>query len=175
MLVDSLWLVVSVATWLTPLPQHAEGRLVRYGPQYLVEANAEFRGYDLSPYRDRCGLAAMSPADLGRILWLRLPGGEWYGPCLVVDVAMRKHFYTYVQEYQEIVEVGDRQRKLLGDWPSSAWGEVFVGRCPPRLGQPILYRLTDVRQGGPHSSFYPYPAQEIPARCSCVERDYYAD
>ena len=166
MTLHTAWLIVSVITWLTPLPTHAQGRLVRYGPQWLIEANAEFRSYDLAPYRDRCGLAVMSPADLGKIVWVRLPGEAWYGPCLAVDVAMRKHFYQYVEVYREVAELGDQQRRLLGNWPASTWGEVFVGACPPApsAGQPQPYRLAQIQEGGPHASFYPYPPQQRPRR-----------
>ena len=165
-------LMITVQTWLTPLPQYAQGKLVYYGRQYLVEANAEYRNYDLSYYRDRCGGSAMSPADLGKIWWFRLdsePSG-WYGPCLFVDVAARQHFRYYVQGVEEIVEIGDPQRKMLGDFGSQMWGVVWVGRCPPSSieYEPSRYDLTvewDRYPYEPTPSFYPYQAQELPMQC----------
>lgn len=46
-------LIITVASWLTPSPRYARGLIVNYGDQSLIEANALYRGYDLSPYPNR--------------------------------------------------------------------------------------------------------------------------
>lgn len=159
--------------WLTPLPQHAEGKLVYYGSQALVEANADWHSYDLSPYRDRCGGALMSPANLGHIFWVRVPGRNWYGPCLSVDVAQRSHFYDYVYRVKDIAEVASNIRDLYG-FVHGINGEVWVGACPPLdRSQPEPYLPPISWDFAPFErtpSFYPYPPQELPVRCGPVVR-----
>ena len=165
-------LIITVSTWLTPMPQHAAGKIGYYGPQYLAEANADFHGYDLAPYIDRCGLAVMSPADLGKIVWLRAGDSEWYGPCLGVDVAQRVHFYDYVTRIGELVEVPQSVREHFGfEWVVT--GEVWVGACPPgRVTQPESYaELVTQTATWDHApfertpSFAPYPPQQWPEDC----------
>ena len=113
----------------------------------------------------------MSPSDLGRLVWIRTQAGEWYGPCLSVDVARRTDFIMYVNDLHEIAEVSDSVRALFG-FESSIMGEAWVGACPPHsdsVAQP--YRVeprytTDLR----HESFYPYPAQQWPEDCKMRAR-----
>lgn len=157
-------LVVTVSSWLTPLPQHAAGKLVYYGPQYLSEANADYRGYDLSPYWNRCGVAVMSPADLGRMVWVRKPGGEWLGPCLAVDVAARIHFARAVWYVGEIVDVPKSVRDALG-FEFGMPGEAWIGQCPQE-GEAQAYDPPKVfvDEVGPNPNFV-YPPQELPASC----------
>lgn len=169
---ESNWLaiVVTLFAWMTPLPQHAQGKLVYYGPQYLSEANAEFRGYDLAPYWQRCGVAVMSPADLGRTVWLRVDGGEWIGPCLAVDVAARIHFARAVWYVREIVEVPQSVRDLLG-FENGVPGYTWIGACPPAVSDlppaeaydPPLD--VDTLTPDARYSMFPYPPQELPAEC----------
>lgn len=160
--------VITIALWLTPVPAHAEGRLVVYGNQNLIEANAQFRGYDLAPYRERCGVSALSPADLGKIYWLR-PSSDspWYGPCLAVDVAKRTDFYTYVTELKEVAEI---PRWLATRWGAefSLRGEVAVSLCPPQYhsqARPYVLPPLELTNLHPHPSFYPYPPQQLPEPC----------
>lgn len=164
-----LSIIVTFATWNTPMPQHAAGKLVVYGPQYLVEANAEWHGYDLAPYTDRCGVSAMSPADLGRVIWMRLPGGAWYGPCLTVDVSKRSQFAYVVYYVGELVEVARPQAKRFG-FEYGAEGEVWVGLCPPDAeseAAPYAPPLeVDIYRPGKSYPMYPYPAQQWPVDCS---------
>jgi hypothetical protein len=161
-----LWLV-SVATWLSPMPQHSMGLLVNYGDQSYIEGNAEFRGYDLSHYPRRCGVASVTPSLLGRIVWVRRENTAWYGPCLVVDVMARHHFYDGVYVKHEILEVP----RWLCDWlgfQNGAQGYVWVGQHPPdrapgpaREHQPWL--TLDTGQDA-HPLFWPYPPQQLPVR-----------
>lgn len=156
--------------WLTPLPQHAQGKLVYYSEQWLFESVAEFRGYDLSPYHERCGIAAMSPADLGRIAWVRVDGQPWYGPCLVVDVADRAHFARAVYYIGEVAEVSGRVRELFG-FRSGADGYVWIGACPPALdalppAETYFPPLEiDTLEPERQYSMWPYPPQELPTGC----------
>ena len=160
-------LIVAITTWLTPSPAHAEGLLVRYCPADLVEQVAAFRGYDLSPYRDRCGVSLISPADLGRVVWLRVPGGEWYGPCLAMDAANRAHFHRIVYRNREVAEVPNALAARFG-FCCGAPGEIYIGRCPPDgAGEPREYR-PPLALDAPDSytpSMWPYPAQELPRQC----------
>lgn len=163
-------LLLALSVWMTPLPRHASGRLVWYGPQSLVELNATYRGYNLSLFRDRCGVAVMSPADLGKVIWLRLPGGEFYGPCLSIDVAGRDNFLHYVNDLNEVAEIATPTRAALGitDDPLNPLGEVYVGACPPEiLGTPLPYRVTpEYTTDSFHPSLYPYPPQAWPVSCA---------
>jgi len=110
------------------MPKHAEGLIGLYGPAYVAEANAIYRGYDLDPYA--CGLAVMSPSDIGKIVWLRVPEGEWFGPCLAVDISARKDFKANVVDQHKVVEADQRAADALGfKW--GVWGESYVGLCPP--------------------------------------------
>jgi len=161
---------VPVSIWLTPEPRHARGLLVRYGPQYLPEANATYRGYDLSPYPDRCGVAVMSPADLGQIVWMRTDG-EWVGPCLAIDVSTRTGFYLYVFEWREIVEVSNDQAARLG-FDTGKMGEAFFGQCPPPEGDvaewyaPTLGEFEfDYPPFEEHPIWSTYPPQVWPEPC----------
>lgn len=164
--------IVSVNTWLVPFPEYARGWLVLYGSQNLVEANAEFRGYDLSHYRDRCGVSVMSPSDLGKIVWLRdKDTSNWYGPCLGVDVGARRDYYRLIYEKGEIAEVSRIVANLFG-FEFGERGELFIGQCPPRDEQlemmdpeihlpPIVWDIW----GEKNPVFWPYPPQEIPETC----------
>lgn len=169
---EAYWfgIVITLAAWMTPLPQHASGKLVYYGPQYLVEANAEYRGYDLAPYWERCGVAVMSPADLGKTLWVRSNDSEWIGPCLAVDVAARGHFARAVWYVEEIVEVPKTIRDKIG-FKSGVPGYVWMGACPPPLdliqpSEPYAPPLDiDIYTPGVHYDMWPYPEQELPGEC----------
>lgn len=169
-------IVVTLATWLTPMPIYAQGKLVWYGNQRLVEANAEYRGYDLSFYKERCGVAVMSPTDLGKIVWIRPrpvegePLGPWYGPCLSVDVAARAHFARTIGFMREIAEVSTIIKEEFG-FEYGVWGQIYVGQCPsPTLDllRPDDYDpelVEDKYNAHIAYSLYPYPEQEIPIDC----------
>jgi len=160
--------MVSVETWLMPSPAHAEGLLVRYGPQWLVESVAEYRGYDLSPYPDRCGLSLISPSDLGKIVWVRQADGTHYGPCLAVDVAARQHFAWIVYNNREVAEVPNHISTMMG-FKNGQWGEIYIGVCPPPADSiPAYYQPPLVLDPDPQSitpSMWPYPEQQLPGEC----------
>lgn len=157
--------VVSVATWLSPMPSLSEGWLVRYGPDYMGRANADYRDYDLDGFA--CAGALMSPADLGKAFWVK-DGNDWVGPCLSVDVARRVDFYHYVYELEEIAELTDSALAALGI-VNGARGQVFVGACPPDApAMPQRYAPLvewDWPPFEPQPIFWPYPVQEWPQVC----------
>lgn len=95
--------MVSMKTWFTPAPPYAYGGAVFYDP-HVMEATAEARGLSLDGFVD--GVAMMSPADIGRTVWLRRPGHDWEGPYLVVDSAAHQDIYPVIVHRGEIVEVG---------------------------------------------------------------------
>jgi len=151
------------------MPTHAEGLLVAYGSQGLVEANAEYRGYDLSPYWQRCGVATMSPADLGKIIWLKVDGGEWLGPCLAVDVAAQVDFDRIVYKMHEVAEVPFWMAEMMG-FENGGWGQVYIGDCSPGDGSvaQTYAPLKTEWQGEARPLFWPYPTQELPRDCSKI-------
>jgi hypothetical protein len=105
--------LISIHSWYTPAPPYAYGSAVWYDP-YLMEATARYRHLDLTNFVD--GVALMSPADIGRTVWLRRPGHDWEGPFLVADSARRTDIWPVIAHRGEIVEVGFRT--------AVAWGMV---------------------------------------------------
>lgn len=166
---------VSVKTWLTPSPVYSKGWVVLYGSQRLVEANAEYRGYDLAPYRERCGLSVMSPSDLGKIVWLRdTDQHKWYGPCLAVDVGARRDYYRLIYEKGEIAEVS----KVVADVMGFEFGEraeMYIGYCPPKdidlvtvKPRPHMPELAWDVWGEKNPNFWPFPEQQMPKTCDML-------
>lgn len=147
------------------MPRHASGRLVRYGGDYLARVNADFHGYTLPA--SGCGLAVMSPADLGKLVWVRVPGGPWVGPCRSVDVAKRTDFLAYVNDLEEIVEITDSTRAQLGI-TENVFGEAYVGQCPPeRETMAAVYHVNPRFSTEPTPSFCcPYAEQEREVKCN---------
>lgn len=153
---------------------HLSGWVINYGSQRAIEANAEYRGYDLAVYRDRCGLAAMSPANLGSTVWLRTPDGDWWGPCLVVDTVARTDWHHSVIETGEIVEIPRQILKALYGTDYGAQGEAYFGDCPPSgvsvagIYAPLV--VADHRRPVVAYSAWPYPTQRQVVDCDRSER-----
>lgn len=144
------------------MPTHSRGLIVSYGDDSVLLATANYRGYDVSPYKDT--ISGISPADLGKVAWIKLDNG-WYGPLLIVDAGARHHFYDLVYVKHEIAEVGNRLRALM-QFTYSEQGEVYVGLCPPTADsiavryQPYL-KFSD--EGG--LTWREWPRQEKPVKC----------
>src|SRR3990167_1080420 len=161
--------IPAVSSWDAPQPSLSEGLLVVYGGQQLVQANAEWRGYDLTRIPQQCGLASISPAHLGRLAWVRVPGGAWVGPCTVVDVVSRHHAYESIYVRREVAEVSRVTAARLGFANGGRIGQVWFGACPPpdhvepRAYAPPLAWDYSPRDWTP--SYYPYPAQQLPVSC----------
>lgn len=142
-----------------------------YGGSQLVESNAVYHSYDLSPYPDRCGLSGISPSSLGRIAWVRTAWSDWVGPCLSIDAVSQADAQASIYDRHEIAEVSRDTAARLGFEYGQA-GFVFWGACPPPAdslhyaAQPYAPALTPYQEpySGPRS-FYPYPSAQEPVDC----------
>ena len=159
--------IVAVETWVQPQPKHSAGLLVNYGSQGVVEANADWHGYDLALVPNRCGLASISPAHLGRLAYVRTDGA-WRGPCLVVDVVARRDAYGSIFERHEIAEVSRDMAGAL-NFEYGAQGEIWFSSCPPMgTSQPLPYAPPLAWDAWPYHrtpSLWPYPAQQRVSEC----------
>lgn len=139
---DGSWVpgYISIETWYTRAPIYSFGGAVFYAP-FVMEGTARYRGYSLDGYLD--GVAMMSPADIGRTVWLKRPGGEWEGPFLVVDCARRGDMWPIAITRGEVVEVGFSTALRWGMVRGGTWSwrtvtakipdvEVYVGESLPR-------------------------------------------
>lgn len=164
-------MVVTFATWMTPIQGHQSGVFVTYGGQALVEANAEFHGYDIDWSPTRCGIASVSPVMLGQIVWIRNEDGEWV-LCYVVDVVQRRHWYNYAAVNGFLADI---PRDLMNEWGSpngavGVRGELYMGVCPP-VGSSRPTRFDphyqiDTWEPDKAYSGWPYPKQQRPMDCS---------
>lgn len=155
-----------------PQPKHSEGLLVIYNGQWMVEANAYHRGYDLSKFPNRCGISGISPAMLGRVAYVRV-GNEWDGPCLVIDSVSSKDAVDSIEGRHEIAEISYEQALRLDEtWVNGGrWGEVWFGLCPPdermRLHpEPYILDRDYTHWPWRWDDFWPYPEQELPVNCN---------
>lgn len=96
---------ITLKTWFTPAPIYIEGNAVWYAP-WVMEATANYRGLNLEGYLD--GVSLMSPADIGKTVWIKHPEFGWEGPYLAVDCAQQNHMYGVIVSRNEVVEVGYR-------------------------------------------------------------------
>ena len=166
-------LAVTLASWSEPQPQWSQGNVGLYGSWRLVQANAEYRGYDLDGYR--CGGSLMSPSSLGKTFWVRLPSSEWYGPCLSVDCSARIDYYNNTVSRREVAEVDRGTMEALGA-PWKKWTDVYLGTCPPMPYRELRGEMFwpsiqfDVFDPGARfsyaSSFWPFPKQETSHDCN---------
>lgn len=168
---DILAAILAVSSWAAPQPQLSQGLLVVYGNQQLVEANARWHGYDLSKVPGRCGLASISPMELGKLAWVSVDRRLWLGPCIVVDVQGRDDALDSIYRRHEIAEVSRQMAAVLG-FTHGAPGFVYFGQCPPSgWVAPERYAPPLQLDYWPYShtpSFWPYPPQERMA-WSCGE------
>lgn len=133
---------ISSDTWWTPAPRLSYGKAVWYDP-YLMEATAEWRGMDLKGFVG--GVAMMSPADIGEVIWIKRENRQvWDGPFLVVDVSSRHDMYVTVEKIGEVVEIDYQTAVTWGmieDTGSRGYiiesymeyVEVYKGLYPPQL------------------------------------------
>lgn len=150
------------------MPKLSEGLIVAYGDDALMADQIAFRDYSTEGLWYGCGVAAMSPAMLGKLAWVRTTG-PWLGPCVVADVVAQHHYYRAVYLLGEVVEVPDRVRLALG-FKNGAEGLAWFGPCPPpddwtapRPYQPAVRYAT---AGEKRPVFWPQPAQQPPQKCS---------
>ena len=133
---------INNVTWYTHQPIHTIGKAVWYGPN-VMEGTARYRGLDLEGYLD--GVSLMSPADIGKKVWIKV-NGEWEGPFLSVDCARKGDMYGVIVHRGEVVEVGFRTAVRWGmveengevnDWFKEV--EVYIGERVDEDSTPISY------------------------------------
>ena len=138
----------SIEEWYTPAPTWFYGKALRYAPG-VMEATAIWRGMSLDGYLD--GVALMSPGDIGEEVWLKIPGGNWEGPYLVVDCAARGDIWATILHFENTIEVGYKT--------ALRWGMINEGKA--------MIRDVQVLKGNPLDIFvapekydplYNYPA-----------------
>jgi hypothetical protein len=159
--------VLAVSSWVTPQPKLSRGLLMLYGGQGLVEANADWHGYDLSRVPGRCGLASISPVHLGQLAWVSVDRLRWIGPCLVVDVGGRSDALHMIYDNHEIAEVSRATAAALG-FDHGKQGYIYFGACPPGDSETALEYRPPLRldaTGEVTPSFYPYPRQQAAESC----------
>jgi hypothetical protein len=137
--------LVTVDTWFTPAPKYSYGNATWYDLE-VMEATAEWRHLSLEEYLD--GVALMSPADIGKTVWLRRPNSHWEGPYLSVDCSMRGDMWTNIMLGQEVVEIGFntavRWQLVTEEGKILAWNiediEVYIGKNKPiNIRKPLHY------------------------------------
>jgi hypothetical protein len=159
--------ILAVSSWLSPQPQLSIGLIGVYGNQRLVDANAEFHGYDLQP-TGGCGLSSISPAHLGKLAWISFDRYNWIGPCLVVDVVARGDAYGSIYQRHEISEIRRSDLERFGlEWGGT--GYMWFGACPPITTGPAQEYRPELKWDYPPydrtPSMYPYPEQQEVIRC----------
>jgi len=161
--------ILSIASWSTPQPKLSTGLLVVYGNQRLVEANADWHGYNLSLIPDRCGFSAISPAHLGQLAYFSVDGEHWIGPCQDDDAVSRGDAYDSIYGRHEIAEIRRSDALKLG-FEYGHQGYIYFSPCPPRsivLARPYAPPLSfDYPPYDYTPSFYPYPEQQKVVRCN---------
>lgn len=144
-----------------PAPPHTVGWAVYYAPG-VMEATAEYMGFDLSNYVD--GVAMMSCADIGQTVWVRRFGGAWEGPFLVVDCAEWDDHYPITAFRHEVVEVGFKTAErwgILKQWKN------LVTVLKSRYKPPENFKYLPVSYAGwleEVARFYSAGRVELPAR-----------
>jgi hypothetical protein len=127
----TLGVLITLLQWMTPAPVYSTGGAVWYAPM-VMEANCEYRGYDMEGFLD--GVALMSPADLGKTVWINGPMG-WEGPFKSCDVGTRGQVWEMVLRRGELLELGWTTASRWGMGPfDGGWKrqvEVFIGPTKP--------------------------------------------
>ena len=144
----TLGVLISLAQWMTPAPIYSYGAATWYAPG-VMEATCQYRadeaGVSYQEWMDEAigGVALMSPADLGKTVWVRGPLG-WEGPFRVCDCGTRGQVYEMVMDRGEVVELGWHTASSWGMGPhDGGWKmqvEVWIGDFPKYHGQkPVDY------------------------------------
>jgi hypothetical protein len=135
---DEGWVpgMISLDTWFMNTPNVQTGAMVFYAPG-VMEATAAYRGLDLKGYIG--GVSGMFPSDIGKSIWINVPGYGWSGPFLVVDCARRNDLYGIVEFRGEVVEISWFQAyqwgmvtgKYDGDVIQWKMNGVEISKVPP--------------------------------------------
>lgn len=92
-------------------PRYFSGAMSSYAEGVMEKVVAN-RGMGLSGYRGAAAL--MGCGDIGKSVYVRPPGGDWYGPLLVADCSGRSGLYVYILVKRLAVEVDYETAKELG-------------------------------------------------------------
>ena len=137
--------LVTIDTWFSPAPRYSYGNATWYDVE-VMEATANWRRLSLDEYLD--GVALMSPADIGKTVWLRKLHSRWEGPYLSVDASSRGDMWKNVMVGREVVEIGFRTavrwNLVTSEGEILEWQienvEVYIGdNKPSRVRNPISY------------------------------------
>lgn len=102
------WMCGSPGSFTGLMSSYAEGVMERVAERYGVkDGNWRRAGY-------KGGVALMSCAEVGRKVYLTLPGRGREGPFLVVDCSQRKHMFYHVVHMGLAVEVDYQTAKRWG-------------------------------------------------------------
>ena len=127
----TLGILISMAAWYTPAPTYSYGGATWYAPG-VMEATCAYRDLSLTGFLD--GVAMMSPADLGKTVWVSR-GDGWEGPFLVCDCGVRGQVWEMVMVRGEVIEMGWRTAHRWGLGPfDGGWKipvAVAVADLPP--------------------------------------------
>jgi len=132
----------SFASQFMVAPDLFMGDVWPYGPG-VMEGTAEYNGLSLDNVVD--GVALMTCADHGGLVWLKRPRYEWEGPFKVVDCARRNDIYNTTVHRDEAVEVGfetavrwgmsTKPELINGEWvqywTQGIVHDVIVSKIPP--------------------------------------------
>lgn len=131
--------LVSWDTWQTPSPTHFTTRALYQSPG-VIERSAAYHNVSLSDVFD--GVSLMSPADVGRTLWVRHAGGRWY-KARSGDAVAREHMWYHAFVVNSGIEFGYELAVELGAIGGGAWDiEVCVTDARPEFvcaGDPVDY------------------------------------
>jgi len=139
----------SIEEWYKPALTWFYGKALRYAPG-VMEATAIWRGMSLDGYLD--GVALMSPGDIGEEVWLKIPGGNWEGPYLVVDCAARGDIWATVMHFGNTIEVGHKTTARWG--MDTVWeGPHFIRYVQVLKGDPLTKFVAPIE----YDPMYNYP------------------
>lgn len=82
------------------------------------------------------GVALMSCADIGKIVWLRPLDQAWQGPFISVDCSGYNHIYYHMVGMGLVVEVGFKQTEKWG-FRTAGRIDVHIGSGPPGSYDPV--------------------------------------
>ena len=89
-------------TYYMPAPIHFSTRALWQSPN-MIQHTAAYNGVDLSDVID--GLSLMSPADVGKTVWVRVPGGVWIRS-RNADAVWREHAIYHILYNDSGLEMG---------------------------------------------------------------------
>jgi hypothetical protein len=130
------------APWYVATPLPARGEVTFYGPDVMERVYHRRLELAQVPYCDKPAcvgyVATLRPGDLGRKVWLAVPGRPVEGPFLVVDFASTKDFER-LRRRGLIAEI-DYQTAQRWSMAGPLQGVVMLAQPPPtrRISLPLI-------------------------------------